>query len=293
MMRRYVDYLQTKTKDHILYFGLGDWYDIGPKPPGESQLTPAGITSTAIYYYDLGILSRISRLLKKEKEANRFAITATDVRTAFNRAFFNEQTKQYGTGSQTANAMAVYMGLVTQKNKAAVIDNLVNDIRAHKNSLTAGDIGYHYLLSVLDEAGRSDIIYDMNNRSDVPGYGYQLAHGATALTESWQAYPSVSNNHFMLGHLMEWFYSGLCGIRMSPHAVAFHHFDIRPTPVGDLQFAKAHYLSPYGLIGCEWTKSKGALEVKVEIPPNTRATIYLPGSIFQLGSGTYSFRVAS
>jgi len=49
----------------------------------------------------------------------------------------------------------------------------------------------------------------MNTRDDVPGYGYQLRKGATALTESWAALESVSNNHLMLGHLMEWFYEGL------------------------------------------------------------------------------------
>ena len=43
--------------------------------------------------------------------------------------------------------------------------------------------------------GRSDLIYRMNSRSDVPGYGYQLKQEATALTESWQALPTVSNNH--------------------------------------------------------------------------------------------------
>jgi hypothetical protein len=52
--------------------------------------------------------------------------------------------------------------------------NIVKDIRGRGNSLTAGDIGYRYLLNVLDDAGRSDVIYDMNSRADVPGYGYQL-----------------------------------------------------------------------------------------------------------------------
>jgi alpha-L-rhamnosidase len=45
--------LGTKVNNHILSQGLGDWYDLGPKPPGVSQLTPMGITGTAIYYYDL------------------------------------------------------------------------------------------------------------------------------------------------------------------------------------------------------------------------------------------------
>lgn len=63
MMKQYVAYLQTKAKNGILSHGLGDWYDIGPKPPGPSQLTPRGITATAIYYYDITLLSKIAGLL--------------------------------------------------------------------------------------------------------------------------------------------------------------------------------------------------------------------------------------
>jgi len=77
------------------------------------------------------------------------------------------------------------------------------------------------VLRVLEGNGRSDVIFDMNSRTDVPGYGFQLAHAATSLTESWQAYRFVSNNHFMLGHLMEWFYSGLGGIRQAKTQLAF------------------------------------------------------------------------
>ena len=59
-MQRYINYLGTKAKNHILSQGLGDWYDLGPKPPGVSQLTPMGITATAMYYHDLKILEQIA-----------------------------------------------------------------------------------------------------------------------------------------------------------------------------------------------------------------------------------------
>jgi len=131
------------------------------------------------------------------------------VKAAFNEAFFNKDTKQYATGSQAANAMSVYMGLVEPEYREAVSGNIIKDIRERKKGLTAGAIGFRCLLMVVDENGRPDVIFDMSSRSDVPGYGYQLAHGATSLTESWQAYRFVSDNHFMLGHLMEWFYDGL------------------------------------------------------------------------------------
>ena len=278
LMQRYLAYLGTKANGHILSQGLGDWYDLGPKPPGLSQFTPMGVTGTATYYYDLTLAARVARLLGHAEDAAAYEQLGAEVRTAFNERFFDKATKQYATGSQTANAMAVYMGLVEPADRAAVIENIVQDIRSRHNRLTAGDIGYRYLLQVLDEAGRSDVIFDLNNRADVPGYGYQLAHGATALTESWQALPGVSNNHLMLGHLLEWLYGGLAGIRPATDAVAFNRIDIRPEPVGDVTSAQASYRSPYGLIASAWKKTGTTFELTVTIPANTTATVHLPAT---------------
>ena len=276
LMQRYLNYLTAKADHHILSQGLGDWYDLGPKPPGVSQLTPMGITATAIYYHDLKILEKIAGLLAKNIDAENYKNLAIEVRKAFNEKFFNATTKQYGSGSQAANAMAVYMELVEPQNKAAVVANIIKDIKERNNGLTAGDIGYRYLLRVLENEGRSDVIFDMNSRSDVPGYGMQLAKGATALTESWAGLSTVSNNHFMLGHLMEWFYSGLGGIRQAEGSIAFHKIKIYPEFVGDLTMAKTSYQSPYGLIATNWTKTATQLLLEVAVPANTTATVYFP-----------------
>ncbi len=221
-------------------------------------------------------MGKTATLLKKTLDALSYDGMAVKVRTAYNKKFFNKETKQYGTGSQTSNAMSVYMNLVEPQYKDSVVSNIVTALRRHNNSLTAGDIGYRYLLRVLDDNGRSDVIYDMNSNAAVPGYGYQLNLGATALTESWQAYDNASNNHMMLGHLKEWFYSGLAGIRPEKNTVAFKRIDIRPQPVGNINSASASYLSPYGMIVCDWKKKDDVFELHVEIPANTTASIYLP-----------------
>jgi len=293
MMRRYMAYLKKKSVNHILSQGLGDWYDIGPNHPGVSQLTPMGVTGTATYYYDLTIMTRIASLLNKTADAKEYGQLALAVKKAFNKKFLNDTTKQYATNSQAANAMALFMGLTDPENKQAVADNLVKDIRGHNNALTAGDIGYRYVLRALEDAGRSDVIFDMNNRNDVPGYGYQLAHGATALTESWQAYPYVSNNHFMLGHLMEWLYAGLCGIKQAEGSVGYHKIVIRPQPAGNITMAAATYHSPYGDIKTNWTRANGVFDLQVTIPVNTSAEIYLPGNTqpVKAGSGSHTYSV--
>lgn len=82
----------------------------------------------------------------------------------------------------------------------------------------------------------------------------------------------------MLGHLMEWFYSGLAGIKQPDNAngLAFRAIDIRPEPVGDVTSAQAKTQSPYGTISSKWEKKNGTFVLDVEIPANSKATVYLP-----------------
>jgi alpha-L-rhamnosidase len=122
--------------------------------------------------------------------------------------------------------------------------------------LTAGDIGFHYLIQALHDGGASQLIYDMNYRDDVPGYGYQLRKGATALTESWPALAEVSNNHLMLGHIMQWFYEGLGGIQQTENSFAYKQIIIKPEIVGDISYVNANHQTLYGNIVSQWKKTR-------------------------------------
>lgn len=291
MMQGYLKYLSSKANNNIVSHGLGDWFDIGPNKSGFAQMTRPGITATAIYYYDLTIMRDAAALLNKKADVKMYQQLAAAVKKSFNAAFFDPKKLEYDAASQTANAMALYFGLVEPQNKNAVVNALIRDIKSRNNVLTAGDIGYRYVLRALEDAGRSDVIFEMNSRDDVPGYGFQLKHGATALTESWQAYESVSNNHFMLGHLMEWLYSGLGGIQQANDGVAYNSIEIHPQPVGDLTHAATSFHSPYGDIKTNWTISNGIFKLQVTIPANTKAAIFLPGagSSVKTGSGIYEY----
>ena len=127
-------------------------------------------------------------------------------------------------------------------------------------------------------AGRSDVIFDMNHQSEKPGYGYQLAHGATSLTEAWNADRRSSQNHFMLGHLVEWLYHDLAGIGVDPSCAR-------------LQDGYASVRSPSAVI--EWVKASldtirgtshdaldpdagGRFSLQIVIPPNTNAPVSVP-----------------
>jgi hypothetical protein len=276
MMVRYVEYLKSKSDKHIVSHGLGDWFDYGPKQPGEAQLTPKALTATSIYYYDVKLLSEMASVLKKSDEHNRLVNWAGEIKTAFNAKFFNPETGVISTGSQTAMAMPWCVGLVDERYKPKVMQNLEDSIRAQGKPLTAGDVGFRYLVEALTFGGKSQLLYEMNARDDVPGYGFQLKKGATALTESWPALENVSNNHLMLGHLMDWFYAGLGGISQTEKSIAYKEIVIKPEMVGDLTWAKASYQSSYGEIRSEWEKSGTSVKMNVTIPANTTALVYIP-----------------
>ena len=317
-MKRYVAYLGSKATDDIVSHGLGDWYDIGPRVPGRAQLTPVPLTATAFYYYDTTILSKMAKLLDKAGEAEEYAKRAAEIRDAFNREFYNPATGQYATGSQCSNAVPLVMGLVEPANRQAVLDAIVQDVQERGNALTAGDVGYRYLLRALAEGGRSDVIYAMNNQSEKPGYGYQLKMGATSLTEAWNARRSSSQNHFMLGQIIEWFYHDLAGIGTDPTGPGFKKIIIKPQPVGDLSYVKASYNSIRGEIISDWKRKGDSFILKIKIPANTTATVYVPAkpetkvtesgapagkgpgvkflryengcSLYEIGSGEYEFQ---
>jgi hypothetical protein len=172
--------------------------------------------------------------------------------------------------------MPLFFGMVDDSIKRDVVNNLVKSIIKNDKALTAGDIGYRYLLRTLEEAGQSQLIFDMNSKTDVPGYGYQLSKGATSLTESWAALKYVSNDHMMLGHLMEWFYSGIGGIRQVPGSSSYSKVIINPQLVGDLTWAETTYKTIHGEITCNWKREKNNILMNIKIPVNCSAIVSIP-----------------
>lgn len=309
-MKKYIDYLTNMSNNYILSHGLGDWFDIGPNQPGESQLTPKAVTATSIYYYDVTLLKRMALLLGNKNDANKYSQLANNIKQTFNNKFFNKETGVYSTGSQTAYAMPYSVGLVEEQYKNKVINNLCDSIIKNKYKLTSGDIGFHFLVDALDKSNNDTILYHMNNRCDVPGYGFQIKKGATALTESWAALENVSNNHMMLGHILQWFYSGILGISQCENSIAYKHIIIKPQILNDINAAKGYIETPYGKIELAWKRNKDKYILDVSIPVNSDAKVFLPikkgdkvlinGTVlnkeykklmngYNIGSGNYKF----
>lgn len=218
-------------------------------------------------------------------DRDKYALLAEETTEAFNRAFYHPDSCSYGSGSQASNAIPLYMGIVEEKNRAAVTASLTDDIAAHGNRLTTGDVGNRYLFRTLADNGRNDLLYSMLNHYETPGYGYQLTSGATTLTEQWDSRKGSSWNHFMMGQIDEWLFRSLAGIQQQEGSCGMRHLLIRPWLPDDMEYVKASTASLYGNIGVHCTRHS----LTVSIPVGCDALIVTPdGNTTPVGSGVHS-----
>ena len=276
-MQRYIRYLQSRSQDGIVAYGLGDWYDIGPGDPGFEKNTTLGVTGTLMLYEDAVAMQKIASLLGHEDDAEQYGALAAREKDAFNRRFWNPAASFYDTGSQTANGMPIALGIVPAEHREAVLAHLLADIHAHQDHITTGEVGYPYLMRALFENGYSNVLLAMTLRTDPPSYGSQLSRGATALTEAWDANPANSQDHFMLGSVEEWFYRGLGGIDIDlSRSQPSERITIRPTLVNGLSWIRTAYDSQMGRIESDWKQTPAANTIRVVIPGGVDATVRLP-----------------
>ncbi|NDW12212.1 hydrolase [Bacteroides sp. 214] len=275
-MRAYTDYLTSRATNHIVSHGLGDWYDYGDFRAGFSRNTPVPLVATAHYYMDICYMIQAAEIVGNEYDKAYYTRLKTDVRNAFNATFFQTETCQYGTGSQTSNSLPLFLDMVDEQYRSKVLQNLIDDIRAHGNRLTTGDVGNRYLFRVLADNGLNELMYAMHNHYEAPGYGFQLKFGATTLTEQWDPRQGSSWNHFMMGQIDEWFFRSLAGIQQEAGTYGYKKMIIRPELVGNLTFVRASTRIPQGRIAVEWHRTDDEFAITVELPQDCPAQIWLP-----------------
>lgn len=308
-MKRYVDYLGTQATNHILpKYWIGDW---GTTVAGWQEGEPVSV-ATAFYYYDATLLSQAAGVLGKSTEARRYAALAERIKSAFNRTFYDRQTHQYEQGTQFSNAFPLFLGLVDESERAAVLANILRDLERHDGHFTVGVLGAKYLMEALTESGRADVAFKLATQTGYPSWAHMLEGGRTTLSEFWNL--KGSHNHVMMGSVDGWFYHTLAGIQPDASRPGFEHILIRPFLPASLSQVKAGTQTVRGRVAVEWTQQPDARRLKVTIPVNSTATVFVPaptaqsvqstptlsparrqaGSVvFEIGSGDYEFRVAT
>ncbi len=271
-VKKYVEFLRSRAPGNVLsYSYYGDWVAL--------VNTPGAFVSACYYYYDVQILSRIANVLGNTADRETYSQLASSIRTAINQRFFDPTTGNYAGGTQTANAMALALGLAPRGN-GAVAGNLYNDIvYYHNTQLTAGFIGVKWLMPALTESGNSYLAYDLATRTSYPSWGYMVQKGATTLWELWQdkTGPSMnSHDHVMFGSVGAWFYRALAGINQQPGTAGYRHILIRPQMVEDLHWATGTIHTVRGTVSSSWVRETDKIRLDVVIPCGSDATVVVP-----------------
>ncbi|NIR02287.1 MAG: hypothetical protein GTN78_19170, partial [Gemmatimonadales bacterium] len=68
-------------------------------------------------------------------------------------------------------AFALYLGLVPEDAKPAVVQRLLDDVADHENHLTTGNLCTKYLLEALTECGAVEVAYRIATQTSYPSWG--------------------------------------------------------------------------------------------------------------------------
>ncbi len=282
---KYLAYLAAREDaDGTVTYGIGDWvfYD---------TQTPTDYTTTCYYYLDNLYMSRFARLLGKDGAA--YGKKAEALKAFINNHYFDAEKGLYANGSQAAQGVALYLGIVPAEYEQKVADNLSILLKNNQNHLDFGMLGSKTVLRMLTKYGHADQAYELAIQEDSPSWGNWIKRGLTTLAETWKLSPSfkdASLNHVFLGDIDAWMYNALAGINYDEQRPGFKHILIQPHFVKGLDWVKAEYHSIKGLIRSEWKRSGNEVLLNVTIPVNCTATVEVGEKKIELASGEHRLK---
>ena len=309
-MKHHMTYYDSIAKDNIIRWGLGDWMDIASGGRGRPQGTTVPYTSTCAYKMYADILSKTASLLGNKADAAYFAKKSAEIRKTIQQTFYNKETGVYDKGSQTSYILALKLDIVAEDDRPRVVENLRKQIASDHDHLSTGFVGTPFLLTVLTEEGLGDLAWKIATQETYPSW-YDMIYNKknTCFKENWQG--GLVQMPSLAGPIGAWFYRSLGGIR--PDEPGFKSFIVAPY-TKTLDWVKCAYMSPYGKIVSNWSKTNGTLTMHITVPANTTATVHVPGkniteggspaakasgvtflrmdkgkSLYKVGSGTYEF----
>lgn len=287
-MKAWVDYIQSAAQPHYLWNadGYGDWL----APDTMKTLVP--FIDQCYYALSTRLLVKAAGILNKPEDSGYYAALYKKVQTALLEIYYPLPN------TQTGYLLPLYFDLLPDSLRASAVEKLVILIRNNQDHLATGFLGTPCLLPVLTRYGYTDLAYTVLLQDTPPSWLYPVKMGATTIWEKWDAITpdgtvgDKSLNHYAYGAVGDWLYREVAGI--SEEEPGYRTIRIQPHPGGGLSFVKASYDCPYGTIVSSWRMEKGRFRLHVEIPPNTKALIYLPesqnpGQPIRVGSGVYDF----
>jgi len=271
-MKHYMTFLDNISKDLILPMGwIGDW---GSMVKGWKEGQPESVP-TAFYFLDAKIMASVAGVLGIEADQEFYRHLSDLIKAKYNKTYLNIETGNYNDGSQMANSFPLYLGIVPDEMKQKVLDNLVKDIVVSNNlHLTTGVLGTKYMPEVLARQGRADVAWGIINQRNAPSWNDMMSKYST-MCEFWTL--KQSKNHIMMGSIDAWFYKYIAGIQLDEDKPAFASFIVKPLLLNNLEFGNAQIETIRGKISSEWKRHQGLFTLKLEVPFNTTAMVFIPG----------------
>jgi hypothetical protein len=316
-MQKWIAYLQKNSKDLLRpAHGYGDWVSIGSN-------TPKDVIATAYFAYSTRLLSKMAAAIGKSEDAKKYETLFQQIKDAFNKAYVSDDARIKGE-TQTCYLLGLYFDLLPEDKREPAAKHLVADLRKRNWHLSTGFVGLSYLLPTLTQMGHLDIAYRLLNNDTFPSWGYSIKNGATTIWERWDGWteekgfqdPGMNSfNHYAFGSVGRWLFGIVAGI--DTEESGYKRIIIRPQPGGGFSYANASYKSIHGKIVSDWKIKGDMFTLKVTVPANTTATVYVPArdaesvtesdrpavrskgvrflrmeadaAVYEVGSGNYAF----
>ncbi|SHJ22896.1 glycoside hydrolase family 78 protein [Pseudozobellia thermophila] len=289
-MKGWVDYMAWQSGEDYLWnnskhWHWGDWlaYDAN-SPAYNGSVTEKDLIATAYAYYSTTLFSKIASVLGKYDDANKYADLAKNIKEAFVQEYITPNGRLV-SHTQTAYAMALSFDLIPEHLIEKSASYLAQDVKRFGH-LTTGFLGTPLLCKTLSKIGRDDLAFMLLNRKEFPSWLYPITMGATTIWERWDTQKPDgtiiegmnSFNHYSYGAIGEWLYTHVGGLRTDPENPGYKHIIFDPHPGGGLTLANTEFNSLYGKIQSNWKIKDSLFEYEIRIPPNTTATVTLPGA---------------
>ena len=292
LLTQYYLYLYYNDTDIVneLYEKNVQWMDkvarIHPKGIVEKGLSdhesmirvPVQLTGTCHYLQCARIMQTFAAEVGDIAAEEKYAQLAEKLKNIVKAEFWDKPV----TGKinrQTLFSALLYHGIVPENEIEAARDSLLKAVQnGPAGHFSTGIFGTKYVLETLSEYVSPEVVFDIVNSTEYPGWGFMVANGATTVWETWEESDNTfSNCHPMFGTVTEWFYRWIGGIRPLPEKPGFEEFILAPSTPDGLESANCSYVSPYGKIVSNWEKTNdGACVYQLTIPEGSSAKVTLP-----------------
>ncbi len=265
---RYFEHLKSKmTKEGFICHGLGDWGNPDEEYAREN-------IETAFIYADAVALREFAEVLERPDEALELAEFAEKLKENYNErllvkdadgkyCYMSYEHKDEGiVTTQAVEALPLYFRMVPEE----AVEDVVAAFRktlTDKGAFASGEVGMPYIIQTAAAYGMNDLIAEFILKPEHPSYYAFVLDGETTLGEYWEKNPR-SHCHDMMGHIIEWYYSGIAGMEIVEPG--FKKVRIRPwMPEGMNEFHCEHE-TPYGVICVDGKRRNGRFEYSYTVP---------------------------